>query len=223
MSKQLTKEEILEINNTRTENVKPEEIKWKWCFHCQHNTRLCPFCDGNSCACGCIQDTKSIGLTHEDMPCEKFKYWEAERELSNLKIVPDTPIQKDFDDTIKYWIDHKDTDYWQKIKTLNDGYDLDEIYYTNIEWKAKEFGFDIPSMEYLTETYGITFKMNAKTGFEFNEECRESNEKEKSDTRFKGYPLIVDPTGWKDKEQYKTRRMGWPEFVRRREDSVLDR
>jgi hypothetical protein len=187
--------------------LKPEEIKYDYCWHCLCNTELCPDCGGNACACGCPMQSQNI--EHDNLPCTKSGFWEVIDEARALGYIPKEPQPEAINDWIQFMLDK-----WPNLpkedrearKIFGDSI-LEESDYYWVKKGADFHGMQIPTLEEIGEEIGEAPDYDCNTGLGFQQETLDI--------------VIVDPTGWPN-GTYETERIPWYEFCIRRENSITD-
>lgn len=195
------------------ELTKPEDIKYTYCWHCIHYTGLCPHCDGNACSCFCQGDKidKFKGLSHDEMPCQRSKYWDALKYAEENGMVPTVVTEEEINgrlDRMRAYYAEMTPEKRKENQGFGIGHGLlDESDYWQIQDKAKRINISIPTLEEFGNEVDIEPNYDCNTGSGFTEET--------------DIP-IINPLGWESQEAYETERIPWVEYCHRRDQSDCD-
>lgn len=191
------------------ELTKPEDLKYEFCWHCDHYTAICPHCNGNACACGCTSK-EDLDLPHDEKPCVKSGFWGAEADARKLKLYPeDEPdsetIKKRLNELRAYYAKLSSAEKACLMPFLNL---LTESEYWRIKNKATNIGLSIPSYGDFAKEIDVVPVYDCKTGKEWSDESPDIS--------------IISPLGWCSLESYENERIPWGEYCKRRHASECD-
>ncbi len=179
--------------------IKSEDIKYKYCWLCQHNAGICPHCGINSCSCGCGKQEEYI---YGEYPCQVSGYDIALDLARKSDSISEYPDIEDIDNWIEFIIDkwvHLNDDK-KEIRRIFANISLDESSYWKVADAAKRLNYDIISFENLCALVHMEPEYDCKTGKEYSEESELK---------------IINPNSWASLEAFENERIPWGEYIRR--------
>lgn len=197
------------------ERLTAQDLVWHWDWFVDAPTAICNFCyetdGGHSQACGCIRGCglDNEPVEHEDLPCVKYGFWDAEKESDALGLAPLIPTAQMILDYIEHIdkVSKKYTDDPTLIRWKDEPVLTEETYY-KINKYAKKHKMQIPDFVEWSKKLGHEPFYDCNTGRGFMEERPEIP--------------ILEPNGWDSQESFESDRIPWIEYCERREESNCD-
>ena len=162
-----TKHNVLGTNLASKNILKPltiNELKWEWCFHCQHSTTMCPSCETNACSGGCGLHKLPYGYT----PCDYIEFWDKTKEAEELGQAPKLPTEDEIEQSLgrikDYITKYNSTDYGLSGFRESDHYELERM--------AKKISFQIPTYKEICDELGVEGTFDCKTTQQFVDDDR---------------------------------------------------